>query len=230
MAETISYAREAVFLSKATGDISLQLSAYVKLAWSYFHEKKYTLARTTMREGEAVLKHYQQTPDVEPLPSSIIGSFHSALALIQTKTGESPDSALGIATESAPMDDHIAFMVFTPSVQLNEAALICCTSGDQVGAMKWLEKRIDPETLRPRVPQGEWERVKAINTMTLSSLKTKNRDMERTIHLWTAGIGRAKELQYEFGFHQAIANFEGMEMVWPEEKRIAELRELIEHW
>jgi hypothetical protein len=40
----------------------------------------------------------------------------------------------------------------------------------------------------------------------------------------------ARALKHEFGFSQAIENFEAMELVWPGEKRIAALRDHISHW
>jgi transcriptional regulator with XRE-family HTH domain len=81
--ETISYANDAVTLSKLTGDILLQLSAYIKLAWAYFFDNKGTQALRTMQEGEDILKNYQKSPGFPPLPSSIIGGFHSTYALIK---------------------------------------------------------------------------------------------------------------------------------------------------
>jgi hypothetical protein len=53
---TVPYAQEAVDLSKATGDILLQLSAYTKLGWAYSAARKPKRAYRTMQEGEHILK------------------------------------------------------------------------------------------------------------------------------------------------------------------------------
>jgi hypothetical protein len=209
MAETISYAREALALSKETGEISLQLSAYLKLAWAYVDDKKYALAFQMMQEGEALLKRYQKAQKPE-LPSGVIGSFYSAMAIAQTKNGECPDQALGFAIDSAPGIDPNSFIVFAPSTQLKEAASICCSKGDQTQAMKYFAKRINVETLAPRIAQSEWGRVETINILTLSMLKSKERDMGKIIHHWSAAIEGAKALKYEYAFNQAVANLEGM--------------------
>jgi hypothetical protein len=46
--------------------------------------------------------------------------------------------------------------------------------------------------------------VEVINIMALSSLKTKDRDIERTIHFWVAGIEGAKTLQNQQRFNEAL--------------------------
>jgi hypothetical protein len=228
--ETTSYSKDAVALCNMAGDISLQLNAYRTLARRYFDNKNYMMAHRTIQEGECVLKDYQKMSDVPKLSSSVTGWFYSTYALVQTKSGEAPDVALGIATDSESSSTPTTSMLFTESTRLREAALICCYHGDQEQAMRWLAQRMDLETLAPRIPQSEFGRIEAINILTLSMLKSKERDMEKIIHHWTAGIEGAKTLRHEHGFSEAVANFEAMEFVWPGEKRIKNLRTLIVHW
>jgi transcriptional regulator with XRE-family HTH domain len=236
LTEATWYAKEAVALSKETDDIALRLRTYVVLGHSYVYVREYALARAAMQEGESVLQRYQHRSNIPPLPSSVIGNFYSAYALVQAKNGECPDSALGIATGSAPSNGSISFMGitqnthFTQNTQIREASLICCSKGDQTQAMKWIEKRIDSKTLVPRVSQNERGRMEMINILTLSLLKSKERDMEQIIHHWTAAIEGTKALKHELGFSQAVANFEAMEYTFPGEKRIVELRDHIVHW
>lgn len=224
LTESMLYAEDAKILCKETGDISLQLSAYTVLGWSYFYSGKYTQAQVVMQKGEAVLLHTQRAQHVPSLPSHKAGSFYSCYALVQTRNGQSPDKALGIATDSEPGER------FTRSTQLREAALICCLHGDHMQALKWLEKRIDLETLAPRYPQNERGRLETINILVRSLLKSKERDMERIIHHWTIAIEGANALGHELAFNQAIANFEGLEYAFPDEKRIQDLRPLAVHW
>ncbi len=121
-------------------------------------------------------------------------------------------------------------MDFKQSILILEAGWTNYYQGDQPKAMEWLSKRIDPETLVPKIAQSELGRVETINVMTLSSLKTKDRDMEKTLHLWIHGMKGAIALQSEQRFNEALATYELMEVVWPDEKRVAELREHIVHW
>jgi len=231
-AETISYGQEAVDLSNETGDIFLQLSAYTKLGWAYFYDRKYAQAYNTMLKGENVLKDYQRMKNMPPLPSCVIGNFYSGYSLVQANNGISPDTALGIATNSEPDQTHMAFMEFTLSSQLLEAAETCCSKGDSTQAMIWLAKRIDLETLAPRsnVPQSEQGRMGAINVMTRSLLQSEERDMGRIIHVWKVAMQGAKALKSEVRYQDALTNFEVMRILWPREDRIMKLVPLTAHW
>ncbi len=227
--ETVQYAKEAVELSKETGDISLQLSAYSKLAWTYLYLKKDGLALKTAQEADALLTRYVLSPSAQPLHPCILGGTYSTFALMQAKNGQAPDIALGKALETDPEDSY-AFMTTTRSQLLLEAGWTHCYSGNQVQAMELLEMRVDPETLMPRLAQTPTLRVETINAMALSSLRTKDRDMEKTIHFWEAGIEGAKTLQNEQRFTEALTNYELMDAIWSGEPHIADLRDHIVHW
>ena len=228
--EAIEYAKHAIVLSKETGDTSLQLIAYNKLAWSYFFGKKDTLALATAQQAEMLMQQYQQLPNTQPLHTCIQGGTHMALALMQAKNGRSPDIALGKATETDPGNESYAFMDFKRSNQLLEAGWTYCYAGDQTQAAAILQKRVDPETLTPRIPQSELGRIETINVLALSSLRAKDRDMEQTIHFWTAGIEGAKTLQSEQRFNETLTIYELMDVIWSGEQRIADLHDRIVHW
>jgi hypothetical protein len=223
--ETVQYAKNAVILSQETKDTSLQLSAYSKLAWAYYYDKRYFFALQTAQEAEALLLQHDL-----PISPCIQGGIQSTLALMQIKNGQSPDVALGKALDIDPGDEIYAFMDFTRSTQLLEAGWTYCYKNDHTKAMETLEKRVDANTLTSKIPQAAFGRIETINIMALSTLRAKNRDMERTIHFWKAAIEGAKTLQSEYNFTEALKTYELMEVVWPGETRIAELRDLIQHW
>jgi transcriptional regulator with XRE-family HTH domain/tetratricopeptide (TPR) repeat protein len=62
------------------------------------------------------------------------------------------------------------------------------------------------------------------------SRSDKPRDMEFCIDHWTQGIEEAKTLQSNQRFNEAIHMHTVMSAIWPGEKRIKELRDLIVHW
>jgi transcriptional regulator with XRE-family HTH domain len=227
--ETLPFAKTAVALSKETGDISLQLSAYSKLAWAYFYEKKYMSALTTAQKAEMLLQGYYQLPNMQPLHPCVPGGTYSTLALMLAKNGRAPDVALGKASEHDPEESY-AFMTSKRSTLLLEAGWTYCYYGNQARAIATLQQRVDPETLAPKISQSAMGRIETINIMALSSLKTKSRDIEQTIHFWVAGIEGAKTLQNESRFNEALATYEFMEVVWPGEKAITDLRDHIVHW
>jgi transcriptional regulator with XRE-family HTH domain len=228
--ETMQYARHAVDLSRETGDISLQLSAYIKLAWGYFYLKQDPLALTTMQKAEALLQQYLRHPNAQSLHPVVQSTTYSSLALMQARNGRSPDLALGKVSEVDPGEEPFAVMNAKRSTLLLEAGWAYCCYGDQIKAMQILEQRVDPETLAPKIAQSEMGRVETINVMALSSLRAKDRDMEKTIHLWTAGIEGARARGDEQRFLEAVTIYELMDVVWPAEPRIKDLRDLIVHW
>ncbi len=228
--EAIQLGINAVALSKEAGDISLQLYTYRGLSVSYLYARKYPLALATAQQAEALLRQATQTPNTQPFHPQILGTTYITLALMQAKNGKSPDEALGKAMELDPGDEAIPFMDFRLATLFLDAGEACCYHGDQAKAMKWLSMRFDPETLAPKVAQSGIGKVETINLMTLSSLKAENRDLEKTLHLWTAGMDGAIALRSELKFNEALSNYELMEAIWPGEKRIAELRDHIVHW
>jgi hypothetical protein len=54
--------------------------------------------------------------------------------------------------------------------------------------------------------------------------------MPRSINLWKTGIQSAIALQSEQRFAEAMSAYDIMEAVWTGERRITELRPLIQHW
>ncbi len=229
-AETIQYAKNAVALSKETGDISLQLSAYSKLAWGYFYSKKYSSACKVAQEAETLLLHYSQNTNTPPLHAVVKAGTYSTLALMQATNRQSPDTAIQKVSETIPVDESYALMTSKRSSLLLEAGWSYCYSGNQKQVQTTLAQRIDLETLTPKIRQSEMGRVETINVLALSSLKTQKRDMEQTIHFWVAGMQGAKSLQNEQRFNEAVSTYELMEVIWPDEQRVKELRDYIVHW
>ena len=227
--ETIPYAKEALTLSKETGDISLQLSAYSKLAWAYAYAKKDRLALSTAQEAEMLFQNYSHLPQSQPLHPCVWGGTYSTLALMQAKNGQSPDIALGKALGVEPKESY-ACMTSKRSTLLLEAGWTCCYYGDQEKARKMLEQRVNPDTLAPRIAQSAMGQVETLNALVFSSLKSKDRDMEKIIHLWRAGMEGARQLQNEQRFTEARTNYEFMQAIWPDERRIHDLRDHLVHW
>lgn len=111
-----------------------------------------------------------------------------------------------------------------------EVGLTYYHQGNQTKAMEALETIIDPTTLIAKIPQSGRGYVSVMELMTFSSLKAKNRDMEKTVHFWTALAEGARVLQSEWAFNKALTAYELMEVVWPGEQRIIDLRDHLDHW
>ena len=66
--------------------------------------------------------------------------------------------------------------------------------------------------------------------LTEVSRSDKPRDMEFCIDRWTQGIEGAKTLQSNQRYNEATQAYIAMRAIWPGEKRIRELRDLVVHW
>jgi transcriptional regulator with XRE-family HTH domain len=230
--EAVGYAQNALVLSRETGDILFQLSAYPKLSWTYLTARQPTKAWETMQEGEHALKAYQRKKRGLSLPDGIISNFYSSYSLAQVSNGIDPNAALGVATDSEPTKGCIALVEFAAPSQWLEAAEIYCYNNDPTQAMKWLKKLIDPETLAPRqgVPQSERERIETLNVLTDALLQSKERDMKHIIRAWAASIKGVQALKHEVRYQEAVANFERMRGLWPRERAILKLIPETAHW
>jgi hypothetical protein len=222
-----AYAAQAVEYSKVAENVPLLLSAYSKLAWAQFYNKKYSPALLTAQEAQSLL---EQTKT--PLPSGIIGGTYSTLALMQTKNHQNADLALGKISEIDPGNEIFDFMEFTQLDQPSEVALIHIHHGNPAKAIDTLASLIDPDTLEDKTA-GSWSRrgyIDVGHTMVLAMLNSKGRDMDKVITLWTRWITEVKLFQSEWGYEDALSLYDLMQAAWPGEKRIEELRELIQHW
>lgn len=228
--EALIDAKSAVLLSRETGDFALQLSALSKLAGTYFFNKQYALAEQTAEESYHLLQAYVNTVGTEQVHPCIQGSIISTLALMQAKMGKSSEHLLQQALDIDPGNEPYPFIDFKRSSLLLDAGWISCYQGDQTQAMTFLIKRVDPETLVPKIPQSELGRIETIHVMALSSLKARDRDMAQTIHLWQAGIEGAKALKSQLLWNSLLTLYEHMEIVWPNEPCIRNLCDLITRW
>lgn len=228
-ADAIQCGKDAVVLSKEAGDISLQIIALQSLAWTYCRAKKDKLALLTAQEAETLLQNNVRFPNAQLLHPYVWGRTYSTLAMAQARNGLSPEASLG-KVEISPDEGKADVIDFDHTTLLLEAGEAYCYYGDQGKAMAWLKQRVDPETLLPTIVQSGIGRIETINFMALSSLKTKDRDIEKAIHFWTAGIEGAKTLKSEQRFNEALMNYDLIEAIWSGEPRIADLRDHIVHW
>ena len=115
-----------------------------------------------------------------------------------------------------------------------DTAIVLSLQGESTKSFETLSKVVDPETSSLKTSSknfGETGRIEVLNTMTMVTLRAKDKDMENAIHFWRAGIQGAKDLHSEQRFNEALEAYDLMaRYIWPGEKRILELRELTQHW
>ncbi len=227
--EAIAYAQDAVTYSKEANDIPLLLSTLDYLAWAYYYDRKGKSALKVINQALPFLKMAKV-----PLSPHLQGGIYSTLALMQARNGEMGTEALHQAAEAffaqPETDNRFVFMDYTRADLVLNDGMVHYHQGDYGKALDSLGQLIDPETLAVKLPLPERSRVEGLNTMALASLKYARRDMEQVIHIWKRGITEATKLKSEQRFSEALLAYDIAQAVWPGEKRVTELRDLVTHW
>lgn len=224
---TVGYAKHALQLSeeafKASGDPSLWLSAYSKLAWAYCYADEDEDALKTACAGQELL--LQQDP--KQVHACLYGGTHSTLALMQAKTEQDPGDALGVASDQDLGDTVIALMEFRETDRLLESGQAYYHARQYAKARKELEKIIDPSTLVLRIPQGEDRRLRTLHAITLASLKLPDRNMQEIIRFWEVYLEGAKALDSRTALNNIRSLYNDMTNAFPGDARIEGLRSLV---
>lgn len=220
------HGQDAVLYSEISEDVSLRLSSLKCLAWTYYYDHRSTQALQSMEQARALFDEHKNV-----LPVYAHANIYSTLAVMQAKNGNQADTTLRSAEKTAFRDEKHPVYVDAPVpafIRNAGMAFYQQRNYDQANAM--LSNLIDTTTLKAKRSLPERTRVEVINTMTVTSMKARGKDLEQSLHFWKAGIQGAKKLQSEQRFTEAIAAYDIMEALWPDEKRITELRELTQHW
>ncbi|MDQ2887397.1 MAG: hypothetical protein M3Y39_15090, partial [Chloroflexota bacterium] len=227
--EAIAYAQDAVTYSKEANDIPLLLSTLDYLAWAYYYDRKSGRALKVINQALPLLKTTKT-----PLSPHLQGGVYSTLALMQARNGKKGTEALHQAAEAffaqPETDNRFVYMDYTRADLVLNDGMVHYHQDGYGKALNSLEQLIDPETLTLKLPLPERSRVEGINIMAMALLKHPGRDMERLMHVWKTGITEATRLKSEQSFNEALLAYDIAEAVWPGEKRVAELRDLVTHW
>jgi tetratricopeptide (TPR) repeat protein len=226
------YVQEAITYSREAQDIPLLIGALCMAAYMHSYTKRYQQALHTIEQALPLLK---LKPHAASPPPLVCADMYSTLALIQVKNGQEPTTSLSLAREalSAHLADEPRLMYMvdnTGSVIVANDAAAHYYRGKPNEALNALSQLIDLETLAPKMPMPERERIDVLNDMARAALKSENKQMERVIHFWQAALEGALKLHSELRFSEVLVTYEIMQSLWPTEKRITELHDLIVRW
>jgi transcriptional regulator with XRE-family HTH domain/tetratricopeptide (TPR) repeat protein len=227
--EAAVYAKEAVLYAREANDIPLLLSVLDYKAWLHYYDRQDKLGLNTVAQGLLALKEYKA-----PLPPRLLSGIYSTLAVMRARNGEQGIPALRKAAEAFFADQEeehrFVYVDYTKGELILNDGMVHYQQGAYDKALDSFSQLIDPNTLALKVALPERTRIEGLNVMTLASLKSPERDMERTLHFWTTAIEGARALQSEQRYNEALAAYDVMEAVWPNEKRVRALRDFTLHW
>ena len=224
------YVRRAVAYSQESGDIILQLTALRRLTWAYLDDRQSGEALRTIEQANHLVENSRT-----PVPPRLRSSIYGTLAVMQAKNALDVTSTLPLAQEAffaSPVeyDGSLSHVDFSFAQLVRNDGLAYYYQGRYQDALAVYTQIIDSENFTPKAVMSEWIYTELVHLQTMATLKNPIRDMEQVIALWKADIRGATTLQSQQRFEEACTAYEVMEGVWPNERRIMELRDLIVHW
>ncbi len=225
------YVKRAVAYSKESGDVILQLTAIRRLTWAYLDDKQPGQALRTIEQAKHIIENSRT-----PVPPRLRSSIYGTLAVMQAKNALDVTSTLPLAQEAffaSPVegdDGSLSHVDFSFAQLVRNDGLAYYYQGRYQDALEAYTRIIDSENFTPKMVMSQWIYTELVHLQTMATLKNPTRDMTQVIALWKADIQGATALRSQQRFEEAYMAYEVMEGVWPNERRIMELRDLIVHW
>jgi hypothetical protein len=224
---SIRYAKQAVLYGKEAGDIQEYLMTLQALAYSYESAPRCSRqALHTMEQAVAILQEQRMQ-----IPLYVHSQIYSTLAVMQARNRLPSDTSLRQAAKLAFADQGYALFIDDPaySLTINEAEAFS-HHGDYATALDSLSQLVDDTSLSMKCALSERGYIRTLSNMMMVSLKTKSKDLERSVHLWKMTMRRVVALKSERRFDEMIFAYHLMDALWGDDTRVRELRPLIMHW
>lgn len=226
--QALSYAQQAVTCSKVAEDIFLRITALGRLAWVHSGNNQRRIALEKALQMQALFQENKAK-----LSSNAQSYVYGVLAKYQASNRQNEAALQSLQFA------HKAF--FAPNAvyshMRHDLANFLADDGvthlfmaQPETALQTFSQIIQPDNLTSLIPLSKRFRPEVLNNLTLTLLKIPHKDMEQVIFCWKAGLQEARVLQSEQRFEESIRLQELMEIVWPGEKRIIELRDQMTHW
>ena len=217
------YAKQAISFSDLAEDAGLQAASHKKLATVYYYSN---------RPQKSLVACQQATLYLKNAPLAVQSFVYRELASYQAIDGQMHDALVSLDRA------HKAFA--HPSMKDGPSY----AAGDEFEMILWdgltryhlgqykesLNSFLEIDGLQPKKPIAERIRIEFLNNQALIELRRKDRDMELAMAYWKAGIQGAVALKSERRYSEACEVYRTMQVVWPEEKSIVELRPLLKRW
>jgi tetratricopeptide (TPR) repeat protein len=225
------YAQSAVIYSKEADDLPLQIAVCGQLSWLHYYTRHEKQALEASEHAIVLLGNSRIS-----LPPRMISGIYNTLAIRQAIQRQSQQAMTSIRLaheyffSAADDDSQFIYIDHDRAGLIFEDGAAHMQLGLHKQALDSFGQIIDADTLASKVSMPERGRIEILNNWALALLRSPQKDMEQTVKVWTTAIEEAKTLQSEQRFNEALHIYDHMEMTWPGERRIEELRALTAHW
>ncbi len=217
------YANQCIIFSDIAEDAGLQAMSRRLLAEVYYYSNKPKKALDICQEATLYLNH---------TPIGIHCCVYRGLSSYQAMLGQRQEALVSLKRA------HNSFVRSSPEdtpiyAARNEFDLILW-DGLTHYHLGYYKEAADSfmqiDGLHPKKPIAERVRIEFLNNQALIEAQSKERDMERAIAYWKAGIQGAVALKSERRYNEACGVYQSMRSAWPEEKRIEDLVIYTQRW
>ncbi len=217
--------KDAILYSEIAEEPVLQLATLRHLAMIYFYAKCH-------KEELALYQRMKPFLSLETIPPLMRSFIYAGWAGTQALNDlrQEAQSSLALAHEMFSLQPTTeACPVY---IDYNYSQLFLSeglTYYDLGSYQEALDAFLQVDGLSPKIPVAERGRLEFLNCQALAVLRLPNRDreMQQCIDYWTAGIQGAIRLKSKQRYDEACRTYEFMQFVWPHEKKIKALRELM---
>jgi transcriptional regulator with XRE-family HTH domain len=229
--QAIPLLNEATTYAQESGDLSLLVGILLEKVWTCYYGNQHQEGLRTIQQAIALIREHHDT-----IPSLVQGAVHTMFAIMQAKQGLDPAQSIHTAQEMlvkfTDTSEVPIYLDFSPPQNTFHTAIATYYKREYTSATNLFNQLVDLEhpSLINKQPLPERVAIEVLNNATFAELKNPQRDQEKALHLWIAAAQRSRELQSERRFSEVLAAYEFMELLWPNDKRIQELRDLTQHW
>jgi transcriptional regulator with XRE-family HTH domain len=225
--EAVIYAQQAERYSELVGNLLLQVLALRTLAATYYYGNQWEQAAMTVKKAHYVLKQAQG----DTIPLLVQSYVYAGLATYQAYIGNKQDALSALRKAHTTFFAQPALESVPIWIDHNEANLML-NDGMTHYHLGLQKEALNSFAQTKKVQQDNIGRIEILIDEVTAELERndQSRDMEFCIDRWTEGIEGAKTLQSNQRFNEAVIAYTVMRVVWPGDRRIMQLRELIKHW
>lgn len=211
------YGKQAIQYSQLSEDQSLLVTALKSFGNTYYHRGQYPQALQVYQDAS------QHIENVSPLQQACI---YMGLAAAYAHLNQSQEAFtyLGLAHNVFPdhpeKDSSFAYVEFDLSQMILWEGIIRSQLGQTQQALD-----IFNQTAQPVNAVSERIRVEIINQQAKTAIFAG--DIEKSSTFVEAGFKGARALGSQRRYNEAYENFRQMSLLWPQEKRVTALGELL---
>jgi transcriptional regulator with XRE-family HTH domain len=245
--DALNYAQQAEIFCVTAENHLLHITTLRLKAAAFWYTNQWKRALLAAEQAKSLLEERdrqdkQKQPSVssqpakEPIPQLVHSYIYAGLATYQAYDGSREDALLSLkkahSTFFAQSDNEVVPIWIDHSIGnllVNDGsthAHLGLYKG-AVDALELIDTRYADDSAIPLSC-----RLEAVLDQVMAEVSRDDgkRNMQRCIHLWKSGIKGAKTLQSDKKFNEAIQAYKTMQVAWPGEKQVRDLREYIVHW